>query len=402
MNGGSSYINLPKCIAAKHACINVMNLDERCFLWSLLSALYPVQKKPHRPSQYLQNITKIFNISNIRFPTPLCDIEKFESQNDISINVYGLEMVKKDMVDVVGPLHFTKSKKVRHVNLLFFKDGERSHYCWIKDLSRLVSSKLSKDKAKKHICDRCLQYFGTTTLLERHEVDCAMVDAVKIELPGEDDKWLKFKNFSKKIRHPFVIYADTESLTIPIFSCQPDPTSSYTNPYQKHETCAIAFQVVCEYDNSLSYYQSYRGPNAAFWFLEQLKALTVKIALIYKNIAPMTILTDEQWQDFNNTQNCHICKKPFCDDDLKVRDHNHLTGAYNGAAHNSCNLNYQLPDYVPVFFHNLTGYDSHMIIRELGCDDKSIFIIPATEERYITFSKKTASGISLRFLDSFR
>jgi len=49
----------------------------------------------------------------------------------------------------------------------------------------------------------------------------------------------------------------------------------------------------------------------------------------------------------------------------KVRDHCHLSGKFRGAAHNKCNLNYKLPKFYPVVFHNLSGYDSHLFIKKL-------------------------------------
>jgi len=54
----------------------------------------------------------------------------------------------------------------------------------------------------------------------------------------------------------------------------------------------------------------------------------------------------------------------FTTDDYKVRDHDHLTGGSRGAAHNSCNLKYSWRHYkLPVIFHNLKGYDSHLILK---------------------------------------
>ncbi|CAL1278657.1 unnamed protein product [Larinioides sclopetarius] len=85
----------------------------------------------------------------------------------------------------------------------------------------------------------------------------------------------------------------------------------------------------------------------------------------------------------------------------KVIDHCHLTGKYRGPAHNKCNLYYRIPKFIPVKIHNLTGYDSHLFIKELGFDASQIDAIPNTEEKYISFSKKIG-GMKLRFIDSFK
>ncbi|XP_011707107.1 PREDICTED: uncharacterized protein LOC105462284, partial [Wasmannia auropunctata] len=79
---------------------------------------------------------------------------------------------------------------------------------WIKNLSRLVSSQLSKKKNKKYICDRCLHYFSSSKKLEVHSVDCGEMNECAIRLPSEDNKWLSFNNYSRKEHVPFVVYAE--------------------------------------------------------------------------------------------------------------------------------------------------------------------------------------------------
>ena len=68
------------------------------------------------------------------------------------------------------------------------------------------------------------------------------------------------------------------------------------------------------------------------------------------------------------------------------------TGKYRGAAHNSCNLKYRKLNFTPVVFHNLSGYDSHLFVKNLGFSERSIDCIPNNEERYISFAKKIQVG----------
>lgn len=319
-SGGSSYIELPSAIKKRKAVVNVKNIDHKCFLWALLACFYPVEHSSDRTSSYPKFLDNPFNLAGIRFPTPLDDISKFEKQNDISVNVYGID---NDGSSIVGPLYYTKNKKNRHVNLLYWNRGEVWHYAWIKSLSRLLSSQISKNQHSKWICDKCLQYFGTEELLKCHENDCT--DAVRIIMPNDETKWLKFKNFNRKERHPFVIYADFECLTVPIDTCQPDPASSYTNAYQHHVPCAVGYQLVCSYDESLSFYESYRGPEVSAWFLKRLRSVVDMINIFYKNKAAIE-MTLEDWANYDAATICHICQKEISNIEEKVRDHCHLSG----------------------------------------------------------------------------
>ena len=105
------------------------------------------------------------------------------------------------------------------------------------------------------------------------------------------------------------------------------------------------------------------------------------------------IFGKEEAERFNKETKCWMCKKEFNDDkDFKVRDHCHFTGRYRGAAHNSCNLKYKKPNFTPVVFHNLSGYDSHLFVKNLGFTAGNIDCIPNNEERYISFTKNIEVG----------
>ena len=61
-----------------------------------------------------------------------------------------------------------------------------------------------------------------------------------------------------------------------------------------------------------------------------------------------------------------------------------------------------MPNFVPCFFHNLSNYDAHFIVTELGYDTKTISVIPNSQEKFISFSKYVNNDFSIRFIDSFR
>ena len=109
-------------------------------------------------------------------------------------------------------------------------------------------------------------------------------------------------------------------------------------------------------------------------------------------------MTPEDTLAFQNAIDCYICDKPLDKD--RVRDHCHTSGTFRGAAHNACNLKLRMGDkvtHIPVVFHNLKGYDGHLIMQAINASDRRISCIPNNSEKYISFSIG-----SLRFIDSLQ
>ena len=82
---------------------------------------------------------------------------------------------------------------------------------------------------------------------------------------------------------------------------------------------------------------------------------------------------------------CWICGK-LIDLNNKVRDHFHITGKYRESSHWSCNINLKITKKVPVIFHDLKGYDSHSIFKELSKFNYKVSVIPYGLEKYMSFT----------------
>jgi hypothetical protein len=89
-------------------------------------------------------------------------------------------------------------------------------------------------------------------------------------------------------------------------------------------------------------------------------------------------------KEFQNSNECHICKKEFSKSDIKIRDHCYIIGKLRGAAHQSCNLRIRTFLKIPVFFHNGSGYDFKPFIRKLYKIDKNLRVLSQTEEKYFS------------------
>lgn len=213
---GSSYMELPKKLTKKKAIVNVQNSDELCFKWAVLSALYPAVRNAQRLSNYLRYKDEL-NFSGIEFPMKVRYIEKFERQNPtISINVY----IYDEKLDKVQPLRVTKEVKRCHIHLLLLttsssnedENDSKSHYCWIKNLSRLISNQISRHNGRQFYCDCCLNHFQSLDQLEIHRINCRTQNVCAIEMPTEENDIVEFKNIKNQVELPFILYADVEAL----------------------------------------------------------------------------------------------------------------------------------------------------------------------------------------------
>ena len=398
--GGSSYIPLPKEIANKKAIVNIQNYDHECFKWAVARALNPKDVHPERIDKQLKERAKFLNFEGISFPVNDRGIDRFEKLNNIGINVVGYE-------NKTSYVYRSTKLYQNPINLfLFSNDSGKRHYAWLKNPSRLFNT--GQEKNKQYFCFNCLSWFYKEEKLEEHQRYCYKNECVRIALP-EKDTFIEFKNHQRFMKHPFVIYADFESFIKPIHTCKPNPEASYTEKYQQHEPSGFCYYIKSDYFNHtpVVYSKQSENENVAKIFVEKLNE---EITTIYHEFKFPKKIEKIDEEAFRNTTHCYVCEKPLGKD--RVREHDHYNGKFRGAACTQCNSRLRKPKFIPVFFHNLTGYDCHLFIKHLG--DK-LTCIPNNDEKYISFSKqvhvdtfKNQEGKSckvyreLRFLDSFR
>ena len=99
--------------------------------------------------------------------------------------------------------------------------------------------------------------------------------------------------------------------------------------------------------------------------------------MIIKHFNKKLKMTIENKNNYEDSQNCWIYDQKIINNKDKVRYHCHITGKYRGADHKKCNPELRTPRELPVIFHNLEGYDGHLISRELNnFKDIDIQVIP--------------------------
>ena len=112
------------------------------------------------------------------------------------------------------------------------------------------------------------------------------------------------------------------------------------------------------------------------------------------------VMTEEEEHLFQESG--QISRKIVDNDDEKVRDHCDVTGKFRGVAHWCCNIIFHLTKKIPVIFHNLRGYDSHLIFSELSKFNVKISVIPNVLEKYMAFflDKNLVFIDSMKFMNS--
>ena len=209
---GSSYLPLPDWLAKKKAIVSPHNDDEECFKWSVIAAENVGMKDPQRVSN-LRKFMDNYDWSGLEFPASVKDIGKFETRNNISLNILAVE--GRDVyIDRKG------QRVGREINLLMVSEDGIWHYTAIKSLSRLLSSKTSNTKHKQHFCMNCLQGFTQESSRDQHQVYCEDNESVRVEMPKQGST-IEFKDGQNQFRVPFIMYADFESIYEPMDPVEP-------------------------------------------------------------------------------------------------------------------------------------------------------------------------------------
>ena len=208
---------------------------------------------------------------------------------------------------------------------------------------------------------------------------------------------LMFEHYHMKIPVPIRVYADFECINQP---------GNDAKVLFKQIPIAVVFYVISPFGNK---YNSHFGTDCNEWFVKEMLILEQEANKYFKTNLELQI-TPEEEESFKLAEECWLCEQPFTEYEQPVRDHDHLTGRYRGAAHNTCNINYKQTSssFVPIFFHNFSGYDCHLIFQELltqaytvgqqSCEKRyEPKIIPKSMENYVSIQVGC-----LRFLDSYR
>lgn len=367
------------------------NKNNVCFFEAI--AFHFVRKKNTNLLQ--EFITENFNIT-VNTPVAVKQIPKFEEANqhlNIQINVLYAED------EDIYPILVSKKRGGNAINILLYKtlieDIVVDHYTYIEDVDKLLrrvykndSKQLTYEKSVR--CLNCLQKFTTVDSLNEHDIFCRKNKPQKVVTPLEGDV-LKFKKHVNKFPLPIIGFFDFEAIhKQPEKSCRTCESTSVC----KHRSSIEAIQEPITYSliiiesatNNILYKSTYTGTDCATRLLDVLFDLEADLHKRMQQF-PQLKMTKENEENFKESTTCHICEDDIYDDE-KVRDHCHATGNYLGAAHNQCNLQRKSIMKIPLFCHNMQGYDSHFILTALQKKHRNHIIegLPYNTERFRTLT----------------
>ena len=167
----------------------------------------------------------------------------------------------------------------------------------------------------------------------------------------------------------------------------------------RHKANSCGFYFLCTFDDSRNKYYEFRGDDCTTEMIFKLKEIAKDCIEEMRRNTKMYLSVEDETTHREATQ-CVLCNGDFTKSNDKVRDHDHRTGQYRGACHNKCNINYFQNRYLPIFVHNLRGYDSHIILKqafEIVEKKERIHAVPQSTEKFMTFSIG-----DLTFKDSFQ
>ena len=404
LNGraGFSVVRTLKDIA------KVRTHGEDCFYFAVAHVMTK-QKNEKNLRKYIEN--KIQRVNN----DPMMhvrDIPSFLRKNPtLSLRINVLPQQKGQVYPIYSSKNFEARKTA---NLLLHKvrdeEGElQHHFSVIVDLNKFLrksyGEKGSLSYEKSFTCANCLGKFSTESSLKNHEPECFEGKTQKVILSGED---ISFSNPMAKFDVPFIGFFDFEAVsTSENSSCltcrKPEKcVHNKTTIEATQDPCAYSY-IIVDKNKKVIHRRSYSGPDPVNNMISSLlNTYEAKIEPLYQQHRELN-MSDEDERKFTESLRCHICKSDHLRSDGsidKVRDHDHYTGEFLGSAHQSCNLMRTDPRMVPMFAHNFSGYDGHMMLKHLDTnkfpEDTKLASLPLNTEKI-----RTLRIGNFNFLDSF-
>jgi hypothetical protein len=321
-----------------------------------------------------------FKLSSIK------NFEKINSHLDIKINVVHADHKR------VYPLICSTSEGKNIINLMFYQFKIHSkiigHYGLVTNLSKICRTVYNYGNRISYYsgfrCMNCFTRFGGKVKADDHQRLCLKHKPQEIKMPDPLKEIVKFSKFGSCNLAHIIIFFDFESTNT--IRVQSDSDSSSKTIKEKSQIPISYSILILDKEKNVLHKNTYSGYDAPKIFLSELLDWEKRI-VDYINKKMDMDMSSSLEHIFKTSEYCHICRKTFINLVDKVRDHDHVTGKFLGAAHKKCNIWRKEKNLIPTFCHNLSGYDSHFILSNLGHDDRIIKIaaLPSNSQKLKTF-----------------
>jgi hypothetical protein len=300
-------------------------------------------------------------------------------------------------------------------------NGSVGHYAFVEDKGAFLGRKGTDDKGRQFshklwVCYNCMTSYFRPSTYEAHIRWCHKKSGQIVKMPRHRER-VEFGAFEKTfltgycVAYDFETYGvearqpcscseasrriltDDEKQDINILiaekvvkkSSLPPPCTHKTRVLTEQKAFAFSYAVVDRHGTVVEM-DSYAGDDAAAVFVRRLFELEERyMTFLESGGQPMTKEAEDRAgrPPPHPCATCHICGKTL--GNSPVRDHDHISGEFLGWAHNVCNLKRREKMRLPVLAHNASGFDAHLIMKELSKikdDTVDIQAIPLTTQRF--------------------
>ena len=298
------------------------------------------------------------------------DVEKFEMNNNISVNTYS-HHGDKVIFARESPYKFDK---VVNLFLINSSDGSSGHYVVIHDLSKFLREQNSH---RKHVCPYCKKSFRKKRTQMAHSLRCRETeieaDLMEEEFPDDDER-LKFDKPHMLLPYAFYITYDFECVST---KSEKTHIGKSTEVISEYHPVSFALVVMCQGGEktkiiAMDYYD---GPNVMDMFFKKIFRYAFSTTLHLRNVNNNVMPSKEELKRHNATTKCHLCETDFVTEfnydptvmtkrEMLARrrhhHHNHHTGRYCFALCAKCNLQLKWQNEIVCLGHNATGKASSL------------------------------------------
>ena len=226
-----------------------------------------------------------YNWKGLEFPVLIKKIDKSEKNNPgKAVNVlFSNKQQEKEIYICIYTVRWSERnvKCKKQVNLLMIVDGQNRHYTAIKGMSRLLKSLNATRKGAYHFCMNHLNGFRRDSARDKHYEYCSNNGHVKVKIPTEKEKWLKFNNGQYQFKVPFMLYADFESILKPAdeqyknnmntMKTERKGKASYTKKINTHVPSGWCLHSTFAYGDVSDPLKMYRGEYCVEKFVEYIE-----------------------------------------------------------------------------------------------------------------------------------